>query len=72
MHLDKLAYNHNVSCAVTFYQPLFWKASQIINGQTDLQDIIFMLGTFHSLMNVFGATLINGLGFFQVLEKIYE
>lgn len=72
-YLNKLAYNHGFPCVVTFDQPLFWKASQIINTQNELQEITLMLGTFHTLMNVLGAigTLMNGSGLFEILEEIY-
>ena len=70
---NKVAHDQNVPCVVTFDQPLFWKASQIINRQRDLQDIILMLGKFHTLMNVLGTigTLMNGSGLFEVLQEIY-
>jgi len=54
-YLNKVACDRNVPCVITFDQPLFWKASQIINKYTELQDIVLMLGTFHTLMNVLGG-----------------
>lgn len=75
-YLCKLAAEHNVPPIITFDQPLFWKASEIINEVPDtscLKDIVLRLGSFHTFMNVLGAigTLMSGTGLKNMLEVIY-
>ena len=72
----KLASKHNISPVVTFDQPLFWKASQIVNEVEDndrIKDVVLLLGSFHTLMNLLGAigTLMDGSGLKDILETIY-
>ena len=71
--LSKIAHDRNVPCIITFDQPLFWKVSLIISEHRELQDIVLMLGSLHTLMNLLGAvdTLMNGSGLSEVLHEIY-
>lgn len=73
LYLNKIAQDQKVPCIITFDQPLYWKASQIIHEYKDLEDIVLMLGSFHTLMNVVGAigTLMKGSGLNEVLQEIY-
>jgi hypothetical protein len=71
-----LAAKHKISAIVTFDQPLFFKASEIIYNSPEgshLKNITLMLGSFHSLMNVLGAigTLMQGSGLTGILETVY-
>ena len=68
-----IAHNQKFLCIITFNQPLFLKASHIINEQKDLQDIVLMLGSFHTLMNILGAvgTLMNNSGMSEIFQEIY-
>lgn len=66
----------NILPVITFDQPLFWKASEIIyNAPKDspIKTNVLMLGSFHTLMNVLGAigTLMQGTGLVNTLEEIY-
>ena len=72
----KLASKHNISPVVTFDQPLFWKASEIVNEVEDndrIKDVVLLLGSFHTLMNLLGAigTLMDGSGLKDIQETIY-
>ncbi|KAK6167143.1 hypothetical protein SNE40_021240 [Patella caerulea] len=75
-YLSNLAHNHKLPAIITFDQPLFWKASEILNDlndDNDLKNIVLMLGSFHTLMNLLGAigTLMDGAGLREVLQVIY-
>ena len=51
----KLAKKNNVPAVITFDQPLYWKASEIQNNSdtnSHLRDIVILLSSFHSLMNL--------------------
>ena len=61
---------------ITFDQPLYWKASEIIANAPDnshLKEIVLLLGCFHTLMNFLGAVgyLMNGTGLKDILQVIY-
>ena len=58
-YLCNLAYNNVLHSIITFDQPLFWKAYEIIGMLKDeLGDIILMLCPFHTFMNYLGL-LVN-------------
>lgn len=66
----------NLPTIVTFDQPLYWKAAEILIGapqSSHLKGIVLMLGCFHTLMNVMGAigTLMQGTGLKNILETVY-
>ena len=72
----KLATKHKISTVLTFDQPLFWKASEIVNEVEDsspLKEVLLLLGSFHMLMNLLGAigTSMEGSGLKEILETIY-
>ena len=74
--ISNLAAKHNISPVVTFDQPLFWKASVLQNDTEDgnpVRDVILLLGSFHTLMNLLGAigTLMEGSGLKEILETIF-
>ena len=76
-YLCNLSSKHNMPTIITFDQPLFWKASEIVNAVTDdspISDVILLLSTFHTLMNVLGAigTLIDGSGLNEIMETVYR
>ena len=61
---------------MSFNQPLYWKACEILQKLPDggtLKNIIVLLGSFHTLMNDFGAIghLMNGSGIRNLLEVVY-
>ncbi|KAJ6661273.1 hypothetical protein lerEdw1_015410 [Lerista edwardsae] len=72
----KVAEKHQFSAVVTFDQPLYWKASEVIQAEptgSPLKDIVLLLGSFHTVMNVLGAigTLMDGTGLRNILEEVY-
>ena len=61
---------------ITFDQPLFWKASEIVNAVTDdcpIRDVILLLCTIHTFTNVLGAigTLMDVTGLKEIMETVY-
>ena len=66
---------HHVTPIITFDQPLYWKAAEIIIDapQNNLERIVLMLGSFHTFMNLLGAkgTLMMGTGLKNILEVVY-
>jgi hypothetical protein len=75
-YVCKLASKYDISPVVTFDQPLFWKASEIINEvleDSPLRSVVLLLGSFHTLMNLLGAigTLMDGSGIADILGTIY-
>ena len=75
-YLCNLAHKHRVPAVVTFYQPLFCKASEMkheVPKDSRIRDVVLMLGGFHTLMNLLGAigTLIDGSGIKEILGTIY-
>ena len=53
-----LAMKHKLPTIVTFDQPLYWKAAEIIIDAPQnsyLKPIVLLLGCFHTLMNLLGA-----------------
>ena len=54
--LNNLTEQKNIGCTVvTFDQPLYWKACEILQKLPDddtLKNIVVLLGSFHTLMNV--------------------
>ena len=60
-----LAMKHNLPTIVTFDQPVYWKAAEIIIDapqNSHLKGVVLMLGCFHTLMNLLGSigTLMEG------------
>ena len=50
--------------------------SEIVNAVTDdspIRDVILLLGTFHTFMNMLGAigTLMDGTGLKEIMETVY-
>ncbi|KAI3379074.1 hypothetical protein SNEBB_002215 [Seison nebaliae] len=75
-YLCKLASKHNMPAVVTFDQPLYWKASEIVNAAPDdslIRNVVLMLGSFHTFMNVLGAigTLMDGSGLKDIMDTVY-
>ncbi|KAL2082773.1 hypothetical protein ACEWY4_022591 [Coilia grayii] len=71
-----LAFKHQLAPVITFDQPLYWKAAEIIQDSasgSELKYIVLLLGCFHTLMNVLGAigTLMKGTGLNEILGVIY-
>ena len=75
-YLCKLATKQSFKPIITFDQPLYWKASEIIHNapvDSHLKDIVLLLGSFHTFMNFLGAvgTLMKGTGLKEILEVLY-
>ena len=75
-YLCSLSSKYNMPTIITFDQQLFWKATEIVNAVTDdrpIRDVILLLGTFHTFMNVLGAigTLMDGTGLKEMMETVY-
>lgn len=74
--LYSVASEHHFIPVVTFDQPLFWKASNIISDSppgSHLRNIVLLLGNFHTFMNLLITigTLMNGTGLKEILEVVY-
>lgn len=70
------AKRHNVTPIITFDQPLWWKALEIVNSQpedSNLRQIVLRLGGFHLEMSFLGCIghLMASSGLQNVLELIY-
>ena len=75
-YICKLAFKCNFPPVVTFDQPLFWKASELLEEAPDnspLKDVILLLGSFHTFMSLLGVkgTLMDGSGLKDILETIF-
>ena len=75
-YLCKLASKHSMPTIITFDQPLFWKASEIVNAAPDdspIRNVVLLLGSFHTLMNLLGAigTFTDGSGLKEILDTLY-
>ena len=71
-----LAIKYHVPPIITFDQPLYWKAAEIIMDapeSSQLKSIVLMLGCFHTFMNLLGAigTLMDGSGLRNIMEVAY-
>ena len=70
--ISTLAYKPAI---VTFDQPLFWKGKKIVIEANDplVRQIIVMLGTFHTIMNLLGCIgyLMANTGLSDISEDIY-
>jgi len=67
---------HGVTPVITFDQPLWWKASMILQGEPDDSDLhktVLRLGGLHVQMSFLGAIghLMAGSGLHEVLDLIY-
>ena len=76
MSTRKLASKYDLPPIVTFDQPLFWKASEIINEipeNNPIRHVVLLLGSFHTFMNLLGDidTLMDGSGLKEILQTIY-
>ena len=75
-YVSDLAESHNQPTILTFDQPLFFKASLIINESSSqqLKQVCLLLGSFHTLMNLLGSigTIMDGTGIRKVLAQIYD
>lgn len=74
--LCKEAENHGVTPVITFDQPLWWKATLIIQDEpvsSRLKKIVLILGGFHMQMSFLGSIgyLMNGTGLQECLETVY-
>ena len=61
---------------ITFDQPLFWKASEIVNAVPDsspVRNVILLLGSFHTFMNALATigTLMDGSGLREIMDTVY-
>lgn len=61
------------TCIVTFDQPLYWKACDIVANDTLLKNVVVRLGGFHLLMSFMGAmgTIMDGSGLKELFSTIY-
>lgn len=60
-------------CPVTFNQPLYITASEILAAGQELNKVIVRLGGFHLLMSYLGSIgyIMNGSGLEQLWEMVY-
>jgi len=61
------------TCIVTFDQPLYIKAAEIVAASTDLPDVVVRLGGFHLLMSYLGSVgyIMGGSGLDSLWETVY-
>ncbi len=74
--LGEHARRHNAKPIVTFDQPLWWKAVDIVDSEpadSDLKNIVLRLGGFHMEMSFLGSIghLMSASGLQQILELVY-
>ena len=65
---------HNLKiCPVTFDQPLYQKASEVIAASRDLDKVIVRLGGFHLLMSFLGSIgqIMTGSGLEELWQRVY-
>ena len=67
------ARRHNCTPIVTFDQPLWWKAYNMVGSTSDLQPIVLRLDGFHTKMSFLGAIghVMCGSGLHELLEVTY-
>ena len=60
-------------CPVTFDQPLYQKASEIVAASADLDRVIVRIGGFHLLMSYLGSIghIMAGSGLEELWERVY-
>ncbi len=76
VYISDHARGYNATPIITFNQPLWWKALNIIESQpndSDLHNIVLRLGGFHTLMSFLGCIghIMGGSGLQQLLEQVY-
>ena len=74
--LTDLATRYHQAPVITFDQPLYWKAAEVINAApqgSHLKELVIRLSNFHLFMNVLGAigSLMDGTGLKNILEVAY-
>ena len=74
--IEEQSSRFNVTAAVTFDEPLFWKATQIQESEVSssrLRNILVKLGGFHTMMNGLGAAgyIMAGSGYEELPEEIF-
>ena len=72
-YLCDIEFKHRIPEVITFDQPLYWKAAEIIADARNLKDIVLILGSFHTFMNLLGVigTLMAGSGLSNILCEVY-
>lgn len=70
------ASRHKVTPVITFDQPLWWKALEVIESQpvdSEMRSIVLRLGGFHTEMSFVGSIghIMAGSGLQELLETIY-
>lgn len=71
--LDKCKLINQKTCVVTFDQPLFWKARDVVACVPDFSNVAVRLGGFHLLMSFMGAmgTIMAGSGLKQLFCEVF-
>lgn len=71
--LERCALINQNTCVVTFDQPLFWKARDVVACVAGFSNVIVRLGGFHLLMSFMGAmgTIMAGSGLKQLFCEIF-
>ena len=61
------------TCFVTFDQPLYIKATEIVSSSHEMASVVFRLGGFHLLMSFMGAIgyIMSGSGLQELWESVY-
>lgn len=73
---EKTKLLHQVTCLVTFDQPLYLKARDIISsryGDPELSNVVIRLGGFHLLMSFMGSIgyIMRGSGLTELFNTVY-
>lgn len=74
--ISQHASRYQVTPVITFDQPLWWKALQVIQsqpGESTLHSVVLRLGGFHTQMSFIGSIghLMAGSGLQELLETVY-
>lgn len=70
---DECKKQNIATCLVIFDQPLFIKASDIISGSEELNNVIVRLGVFHLKVSYMGAVgyIVSGSGIGELWSCVY-
>lgn len=73
LFIQRQAKNCNHPAVITFDQPLYWKALQIITSDPSMRNIVLRLGGFHMMRSFLGTIghLMAQSGLHEVLDIIY-
>lgn len=71
--LEECKLLHQKTCIITFDQPLFWKARDVVASVSEFNKVVVRLGGFHLLMSYMGSigTIMSGSGLKELFSEIF-